>query len=51
MNCENKFCIYQSKGECILDHVEIDRLGMCAECIYPNLDDFFQKNQGFISIT
>jgi len=39
MNCENRFCIYQSKGRCMLDNVSIDNLGMCAECIYPDIDE------------
>ncbi len=39
MNCENNFCIYQSKGKCILDKVSIDSLGMCTECIYPDIDE------------
>lgn len=39
MKCENSFCIYQSKGKCILDMVGIDILGMCTECIYPEIDE------------
>ena len=39
MNCENSFCIYQSKGQCILETVNINSVGMCAECIYPDIDD------------
>ena len=39
MNCENKFCIYQSEGECILEEIDIDSLGMCADCIYPDIDE------------
>lgn len=39
MNCENKFCIYQSKGKCILEEIDIDSLGMCADCIYPDIDE------------
>lgn len=39
MNCENDFCIYQNKGKCILDKIDIDSLGMCAECIYPDIDE------------
>ena len=39
MKCENSFCIYQSKGKCILNKVDIDSLGMCAECIYPDIDE------------
>lgn len=38
MKCENSFCIYQSEGKCLLDIVEIDNMGMCTECIYPNID-------------
>ena len=39
MKCENRFCIYHSKGECTLDRIEIDGRGMCAECIYPDIDE------------
>lgn len=39
MKCENIFCIYQSKGQCLFDEVDIDSLGMCAECIYPDIDE------------
>lgn len=38
MRCENSFCIYQSKGNCMLDQIDIDYLGMCAECIQPDID-------------
>ena len=41
MDCENNFCIYQSKGKCLLDKINIDSLGMCAECIYPDIDEKF----------
>ena len=39
MNCENKFCIYQNEGKCMLNKVDIDSLGMCADCIYPDIDE------------
>ncbi len=39
MNCENFFCIYQSKGKCVSGKVSIDYLGMCTECIYPDIDE------------
>lgn len=39
MKCENSLCIYQSKGNCIFEKVDINSLGMCAECIYPNIDE------------
>ena len=38
MNCENILCIYQSNNKCILDSISVDSLGMCTECIYPNID-------------
>ena len=39
MNCENYFCIYQSKGKCTLNKIDINNLGMCTECIYPDIDE------------
>ena len=39
MKCENKSCIYESKGECILDKVDIDSIGMCTECMYAEIDE------------
>lgn len=39
MKCENSFCIYQTTGKCMLDKVDIDSLGMCKECIYPDIDE------------
>ena len=39
MNCENIFCIYQSKSKCILENVDINNMGMCADCIYPDIDE------------
>ena len=38
MKCENSFCIYQSKGKCLLNKVDIDSLEICTECVYPNID-------------
>lgn len=39
MRCENNFCIYESNGKCMLNKISIDGLGMCAECIYPTIDE------------
>ncbi len=36
---ENVFCIYQSKGKCVLDRISIDSLGLCTECVYPHIDE------------
>lgn len=38
MYCENVFCIYQSKGTCILKDINIDNSGMCDSCIYIDLN-------------
>ena len=39
MKCENNFCIYQSGGECNIDRIYINNLGMCSECIYPDINE------------
>ena len=39
MKCENSLCVYQSKGKCLLTNVNIDSLGMCAECIHTEIDE------------
>ena len=39
MNCENYFCIYQSKGKCIIEENNIDNCGMCLDCIYPDIEE------------
>ncbi len=39
MECENNFCIYQSNNSCILENISIDSLGICTECIYPDIDE------------
>ena len=38
MKCENCYCVYQTKGKCILEKISIDISGMCKECIYVNVD-------------
>ena len=37
--CENEFCIYQKQGNCILESVQLDMRGNCAECIYINVEE------------
>lgn len=37
--CENKFCIYQKQGICILDSVELDIQGNCTNCIYIDIQE------------
>jgi len=43
MKCENNLCVYQWKGECTIEKTTIDSLGMCAQCIYPNIDEDILK--------
>lgn len=39
MKCENKFCIYFSENECMLDEVELDIGGSCKCCIYIKISE------------
>ena len=43
MVCENNYCVYNSDNECILEKISIDTLGMCTECIYPDIDEKILK--------
>ena len=43
MKCENNLCIYQYKDKCLLDKINIDSLGMCTECIHPDIDEVILK--------
>ena len=43
MNCENSLCIYEEDGVCILKSIEINMLGQCTECIYPNIEELLKK--------
>ena len=37
--CENELCIYQNKGKCELDYIELDTYGNCRECICIEVDE------------
>lgn len=37
MKCENIFCVYQDKGLCILEEIEIEITGQCSNCIYTDI--------------
>ncbi len=39
MRCKNDFCIYQSEEKCTLEEICIDCSGLCANCIYPDIDE------------
>ena len=38
INCQNYLCIYEHEGKCKLNNIELDVLGQCTECMYPNID-------------
>lgn len=38
MQCENVLCIYCREDECILNHVSINMLGMCADCTQVTIE-------------
>lgn len=39
MNCENTLCVYQEKGSCVLDEIEIDVTGQCSSCIFIDIPE------------
>ena len=39
LSCENEFCIYQKQGKCILESVQLDIQGNCADCIYIKIEE------------
>ena len=43
LNCYNGLCVYQDDGLCSLRKIELDELGQCTSCIYPNIDDELLK--------
>lgn len=44
LECENEFCIYQEKGNCILTDIRLDIIGQCTECIYVNIPEETLEN-------
>ena len=45
MLCQNKFCIYEENGKCILNETELDINGTCEECIYVNISTEILEEQ------
>ncbi len=47
MTCENMFCIYQDTecNECKLEDISLDHAGMCADCIYINVNEIKLQKQ------
>ncbi len=39
LSCQNEFCIYQRHNKCILESVQLDIQGNCADCIYVHIEE------------
>lgn len=39
LSCENKFCIYQNQGNCMLESVQLDNQGSCIDCISIHIEE------------
>lgn len=39
MECENSFCVYWLKENCILEKITLDIQGNCQDCVYINIDE------------
>ena len=44
IKCENFLCIFEKRGKCIFDEIELDITGQCTVCIYPNFDEEYLDN-------
>ena len=44
MNCENNLGVYWNGGECTLKEISVDISGVCADCIYVNIDENILKS-------
>lgn len=46
MKCEAEYCLYNQDYQCTLQSIEINSLGMCAECMLVLLDkDFLEREK------
>ncbi|MBR6693533.1 MAG: hypothetical protein IKL62_01100 [Clostridia bacterium] len=41
MKCENHMCIFEEKGKCLLDEIQLDCQAKCTECINISVDEEF----------
>lgn len=39
LSCENEFCIYWKKNQCVLDKISLDNQGVCQACIHVTISD------------
>ena len=46
IKCECDYCVYNRHSECIAEEIEVNSLGMCAECITISFDkDFLEQEK------
>ena len=45
INCEYELCIYNKNYRCILEKVNIDQVGFCADSTPVMLDETFLKQE------
>jgi len=38
INCEFNLCIYNKDNKCIFQKININSLGICDNCMLPNID-------------
>lgn len=47
MQCEMNYCIYNEENKCMLESIEIDRVGLCSQCIFIEISKkeltYYQK--------
>jgi len=39
MRCEYDYCVYNKGGNCLLDEIEINPVGMCGSCEIVNISE------------
>ncbi|WP_195985462.1 hypothetical protein [Clostridium sp. D33t1_170424_F3] len=43
LSCENHWCIYNEEHDCMLEEIELDRMGLCRNCILNIPDEMEEK--------
>lgn len=43
MECLNDLCVYEKNGNCCIDEISINEIGMCTELIYITVSDEEKK--------
>lgn len=45
MQCENRFCIYWNRHQCILQSISLDQVGICQSCICITMKEDILKKE------